>query len=117
MLTFACCVSICQASHEGNGDEASRVSLVLALQVMTPCHGKITYQLLDSVQYVSSMHKRCEVHMKLDRRLFAQGSEHAAFLRRRALWFWLQALQMILYVVIVVLCVATPHSFSGSAGK
>ena len=45
-----------------------------------------------------------------------QGSEHAAFLRRRALWFWLQTLQMILYVVIVVLCVATPHSFSGDSG-
>ncbi len=46
----------------------------------------------------------------------AQGSEHAAFLRRRALWFWLQALQMILYVVIVVLCVASPHNFSGDTG-
>ena len=45
-----------------------------------------------------------------------QGSEHAAFLRRRALWFWLQALQMILYVVILVLCVASPHNFSGDTG-
>ena len=47
----------------------------------------------------------------------AQGSEHAAFLRRRALWFWLQALQMILYVVILVLCVASPHNFSGDTGQ
>lgn len=44
-----------------------------------------------------------------------QGSEHNSFLRRRALWFWLQALQMILYVVIIVLCVATPHNFAGSS--
>ena len=47
----------------------------------------------------------------------AQGSEHASFMRRRALWFWLQALQMILYVVILVMCLATPYSFSGSTGS
>ena len=106
-------VRVQQASQEGNADEASRVSLVLALQVsILACLSRRS-----SAPVLQPLRQHLKDSDGDEGQVFgAQGSEHASFLRRRALWFWLQALQMILYIVIIVLCVATPHNFSGAAG-